>query len=119
MTARRQRMIEDRQLRGVSARTQESYVRSIRPLAEPDHNSPDRLTEAARRADCLSRKHVQHDSRRARTMALGGLKCFSEHTVPRAWTTLTCVRPPRDKQLPVILRIAAVRTMLAHLQRRR
>jgi integrase/recombinase XerD len=50
MTQRRQRMIEDLQLRGLSARTQELYVRAIRPLAEPDHKSPDGITAEELRA---------------------------------------------------------------------
>jgi integrase/recombinase XerD len=119
MTSLRQRMIEDLQRRGLSARTQERYVRAIRQLAEPDHTSPDRITEEALRAPFLSLKHVKHDSRRASTIALCGIKFFSEHTLQRAWTTLTFVRPPREKKLPVILSIAEVRTMLAHLKRLR
>ena len=34
MTPLRQRMLEDMQLRGLSARTQECYVAAVRPLAE-------------------------------------------------------------------------------------
>lgn len=34
MTQLRQRMIEDMQLRGLSPRTQEAYVRAVRQLAE-------------------------------------------------------------------------------------
>ena len=111
MTQLRQRMIEDLQLRGLSARTQEMYVRAIRQLAEHDHKSPDRITEEALRAYFLYLKNVKHDSRSASTIALCGIKFFYEHTLPRAWTTLTFVRPPREKKLPVILRIAEVRTM--------
>jgi integrase/recombinase XerD len=119
MTQLRQRMSEDLQLRGLSARTQERSVRAVRQLAEHDHKSPDRITEAERRDDFLDLKNVTHDSRSASTIALCGLTCFSEPTVPRPWTTLTCVRPPRAKTLPVIRSRAEVRTMLAHLKRRR
>ena len=45
MTQLRQRMIEDMQLRGYSARTQEAYARAVRQLAEFFHRSPDQLTE--------------------------------------------------------------------------
>jgi hypothetical protein len=45
MTKLRQRMIEDMQLRGFSARTQECYVRSVAQLAEHFHRSPDQLNE--------------------------------------------------------------------------
>jgi hypothetical protein len=46
MTELRKRMIECLQLRGLSARTQESYVRAVRQLAEHYHKSPDLITEA-------------------------------------------------------------------------
>ncbi|HEV8129630.1 MAG TPA: site-specific integrase [Acidobacteriota bacterium] len=45
MTPLRQRMIEDMQLRGFSARTQECYVAAVRPLARHYHRSPDQLGE--------------------------------------------------------------------------
>jgi site-specific recombinase XerD len=116
MTQLRQRMIEDLQLRGLSARTQEMYVRAIRQLAEHYHKSPDCITAEELRASCLSLKNVKHYSRSASTIALCGIKFFYEHTWPRAWTTLTFIRPPREKNLPVILSIAEVRTILAHLK---
>jgi integrase/recombinase XerD len=46
MTPLRQKMIEDMQLRGLSARTQDSYVRAVRQLAEHYAKSPERVTEA-------------------------------------------------------------------------
>ena len=119
MTPLRQRMIEDLQLRGLSERTQAMYGRAVRQLAEHDHKSPDRITEEELRDYFLDLTHVKHDSRSARTIARCGIKFFSEHTLPQAWTTLTFVRPPREKKLPVILSITEVRTLLAHLKRPR
>jgi len=116
MTALRHRMLEDLQLRGRSARTQEMSVRAVRPWAEHDHTSPDRITEEKLRQAFLSRKHVTHYSRRASPMALCGITCFSEHPRKRAWTPLPGVRAPRAKTLPGIRSVAAVRTMLAHVQ---
>jgi integrase/recombinase XerD len=54
MTLLRQRMIEDLQLRGLSERTQEMYVRAVRQLAEHYHKSPDRITEDELRQYFLS-----------------------------------------------------------------
>ena len=119
MTQLRQRMIEDLQLRGLSERTQEMYVRAVRQLAEHYHKSPDRITEEELRAYFLYLKNVKHYSRSASTIALCGIKFFFEHTLQRAWTTLTFVRPPREKKLPVILSITEVNTILAHLTLRR
>ena len=39
------RMIENMQLRGFSPRTQESYTRAVRKLAEHYHKSPDLITD--------------------------------------------------------------------------
>jgi hypothetical protein len=41
----RQRMMEDMQLRGLSARTQGCYVAAVRQLAEHYHRRPDQITE--------------------------------------------------------------------------
>jgi hypothetical protein len=45
MTSLRQRMIEDLQLRGLSARTQEAYVAAIRQLAEHYGKSPNQISD--------------------------------------------------------------------------
>ena len=47
MTELRKRMIECLQLRGLSERTQEAYVRAVRQLSEHYHKSPDLITEEA------------------------------------------------------------------------
>lgn len=41
MTVLSQKMQEDMQLRGLSVRTQESYVGAVRQLAKHYHKSPD------------------------------------------------------------------------------
>jgi integrase/recombinase XerD len=116
MTPLRQRMIADLQLRGLAERTQEMYVRAVRQLAEHYHKSPDRITEEELRQYFLYLKNVKHYSRSASTIALCGIKFFYEHTLRREWTTLTFVRAPREKKLPVIRSREEVRTILAHLQ---
>jgi integrase/recombinase XerD len=116
MTHLRQRMLEDLQLRSLSERTQEMYVRAVRQLAEHYHKSPDRITEEELRDYFLYLKNVKHYSRSASTIALCGIKFFYEHTLRREWTTLTFVRAPREKKLPVILSREEVRTILAQLQ---
>lgn len=116
MTQLRQRMIEDLQLRGLSERTQEMYVRAVRQLAEHDHKSPDHITEEELRDYFLYLKNVKHYSRSASTIALRGIKFFYAHTLQREWTTLTFIRPPREKKLPVILSPTEVRTILACVQ---
>ena len=45
MTPLRQRMIDTMQLRGLSPRTQQSYLSAVRHLALYFHKSPDTITE--------------------------------------------------------------------------
>ena len=51
------------QLRGLSERTQEAYVRAVRQLAEHYHKSPDRISEEELRQYFLFIKNVKHYSR--------------------------------------------------------
>lgn len=112
MTELRRRMIECLQLRGMSERTQEMYVRAVRQLAEHYHKSPHLITEEELRQYFLYIKNVKRYSRSASTIALCGIKFFFQHTLNRDWSTLSFVRAPREKKLPVILSIEEVRRML-------
>jgi len=116
MTPLRQRMIEDLQLRGMSERTQESYVRSVRQLAEHYMKSPDKITEEELRDYFLHVKNVKKWSRSTSTIALCGIKFFYDHTVKRDWPTLTFVRAKREKKLPVILSQEEVRRIFKNVE---
>ena len=59
MTELRKRMIECLQLRGLSERTQEAYVRAVRQLAEHYHKSPDLISEEELRQYFLFIKNVK------------------------------------------------------------
>jgi integrase/recombinase XerD len=117
MTELRKRMIACLQLRGLSARPQERYVRAVRQRAEHDRTSPDFLTEAARRPFCLSSKPVTHDSRRASTSARCGRKCGFEHPRTSDGTTRSGVRAPRETQRPVLRSLEEGRRMLGGVRR--
>ena len=111
-TALRQRMLEDLQLRGLSARTQECYTRAVRQLAEHYRKSPDQISEEELREYFLHLKQVKKYSRSACTIALCGIKFFYEKTVQRPWPTLQLIRPAREKKLPVVLSREEVRRAL-------
>jgi len=116
MTPLRQRMIEDLQLRGMSERTQASYVRSVRQLAQHYMKSPDKITEEELRDYFLHVKNVKKWSRSTSTIALCGIKFFYDHTVKRDWPTLTFVRAKREKKLPVILSQEEVRRIFKNVE---
>jgi len=113
MTPLRQRMIEDMQLRGLSARTQECYVAAVRQLAAHHHRSPDQLSEEDLRRYFLYLTNEKKVARATATIALCGIKFLFEHTLKRDWTTLRFVRPARERKLPVVLSREEVRRILA------
>jgi site-specific recombinase XerD len=119
MTELRKRMIECLQLRGLSERTQEMYVRAVRQLAEHSRKSPDVITEEELRQYFLYIKNVKQYSRSASTIALCGITCFFEYTLHRDWTTRSVVRAPREKKLPVVLSLEEVRRILGCVRRPR
>jgi site-specific recombinase XerD len=112
MTPLRQRMLDDMRLRGLSARTQEAYARSVRQLAEHYHRSPDLITEEEIRQYFLDLIHVKKLARRSITIALCGIKFFYEHTAKRDWNVLGIVRPPKERRLPIVLSRDEVRRIL-------
>ncbi len=116
MTQLRQRMMEDMQLRGFSARTQECYVAAVRPLAAHYHRRPDQLTEEDLRQYFLYLANGKKVARATATIALCGIKFFYEQTLQRQWTTLRFVRPPREKKLPVVLSRDEVRRILVEVR---
>ena len=113
MTPLRQRMLEDMQLRGLSARTQECYVAAVRQLAEHSHRSPTQITEEDLRQYFLYLANEKKVARATATIALCGIRFFFEHTLHRDWTTLRFVRPAREQRLPVVVSRDEVRRILA------
>jgi integrase/recombinase XerD len=116
MTELRKRMIECLQLRGLSERTQEAYVRAVRQLADHYHKSPDLITEEELAQYFLHIKNVKKYSRAASTIAICGIKFFYEKTLNREFTTLKLVRAPSEKKLPVILSVEEVQRILREVR---
>lgn len=113
MTELRKRMIECLQLRGLSERTQECYVRAVRQLAQHYHKSPDLISEQELRDYFLYIKNVKKWSRPSTTIALCGIKFFFQYTLNKDFTILSLVRPAPERKLPVILSIEEVRLILS------
>ena len=88
MSALRQKMIEDMQLRGLSERTQDSYVRAVRQFLEYCHKPAEQVGQEEFRQYFLYLKNIRHVSRSTCTLALCGLKFFSRRTSGRCMSTL-------------------------------
>jgi integrase/recombinase XerD len=119
MSALRQKMLEDLQLRGLSVRTQEAYVQAVSQLAQHHHKPPDQISEEELRQYFLYLKNVRQVSRSTQTLALCALKFFYEHTLERTWHTLELIRPAKENKLPVVLSVEEVRQILGCVHRQR
>ena len=96
MTPLRQRMIDDMQLRGLSARTQETYVTAVRQLSKHYRRSPDRISEEELRQYFLYLANEKKVARATATITLCAVRFLYEQTLHRPWTTLRFVRPQRE-----------------------
>jgi site-specific recombinase XerD len=104
------------QLRGLSARTQETYVRVVRQLAEYYHQAPDQLGEEELRQYFLYLKNDKQLSRSSCTQALSGLKFFYQQSLGRDWAILDFIRPAPEHKLPVVLSVEEVRRLLGSVR---
>jgi integrase/recombinase XerD len=112
MTALRQKMIDDMQLRGFAERTQEAYLLAVRQLAKHYRKSPDQIDEEELRQYFLFLKNEKHAARNTCTIALCGIKFFFQHTLGREWKTFEFLRPQKEKKLPVVLSVEEVSRVL-------
>jgi integrase/recombinase XerD len=112
-------MVEDMQLRGLSEKTQDGYVRAVRQLAEHYDKSPQNITDEELRQYFLHLTNVKHLSPSTIRVTLYGIKFLFQHTLRKEWPTLDLVRPRREKKLPVVLSVAEVRQILGIIRRPR
>jgi len=108
-----QKMETDMQLNGLSANTQEVYVRAVRQLAQYYNRSPDKIAEEELRQYFLYLKATRHVASSTFRIALCGIKFFYEQTLQRTWHTLQLVRPVKEYKLPIILSFEEVRQILS------
>ena len=109
--------MEDMQLRGLSERTQEGYLRAVRQLAEHCEKAPDKIDEEELRQYFLYLSNVKKASRSTWRVTLCGIKFFYEHTIRKDWPTLKLARPPKEKNLPVVLSVGEVGRILGCVRR--
>ena len=112
MTPLRQRMLEDMQLRGLSARTQGCYVAAVRQLAAHDRTSPASLTDDQLRQYFLYLANEKHVARTTATIALCAIRFLYEQTLHQPWPTRRFVRPAPSTRWPSVLSRDEVRQIL-------
>lgn len=110
------RFKEDLQLKGLSQRTIDMYVRAAKQLTTYYHKSPEESTDEELRHYFLYNKNERKWSRVASTISLFGIKHFYTITLKREWTNLKFVRPEKEKRLPLILSRNEVKAILNRVQ---
>jgi site-specific recombinase XerD len=113
MTQFRQQMIEALQLKGLSNRTQESYLRVVRILAEHFAKSPDLISEDELKQYFLFLTNDKAYSRSSLTISLCGIRFFYNQVLGIDYPILHFVRPRREKKLPSVLSPEEVRLILS------
>lgn len=111
-TPLRERMRQELQLAGLSERTQEAYLRSVRQLATHFGKPPDQVTEPELRQYLLFLKNEKHFASASLKIAFYGIRFFFRTTAPRDWPTLQQIRIPKQKTLPDVLTIDEVRRLI-------
>ena len=111
-TPLRERMRQDLQIAGLSARTQEAYLHAVRQCATHFHQPPDQLTEPQLRDYFLFLKNEKHLAPASLKIAFYGLRFFFRTTAPREWPTLQRLRSARHKTLPDVLTLDEVRRLI-------
>ena len=112
MTPLRQRMIEDMQLRGLSAKTQYEYVRVVRDLAVYYDRSPDQLSDEELRTYFLYLMNEKRLARSSCTVAICAIKFLYRYTLKQQWPILEFIRPGKEKKQPVVLSREEVQQLL-------
>src|SRR5215470_13383316 len=112
MSPLRQQMIAALHLSGKSERTQDSYVREVRLLAQFYHTSPDHITEQALQRYFLHRKNVDNLAPASMRIYYSGIRFFYQHVLKRDWSTLSLLRAQTTYRLPAVLSVEEVKRLL-------
>jgi len=112
MTPLRQQMITALQLSGKSERTQQSYVREVRLLAQFYRQSPDLISEPQLQHYVLHRKNVDGLSPSSMRICYSALRFFYQQVLERPWKTLALMRAQTEQRLPAVLSLQEVHRLL-------
>jgi len=107
------RMREDLILRGMSERTQESYIRAVRQLEQFTNKNANKVTEEELRNYFIDLLEVKKFSVTTFKIAFYGIRFYYTATLHRKWPLFDQVKPKDEKKLPVVLSTEEVRRVLA------
>ena len=117
MTALRQQMREEMQLRGLSAGTQDCYISAVRRLAAHYRKSPDELSEEELRNYFLYLMNEKQLSSSSCRVAHYAIRFLYVQTLKLTWPPDLVVRPAKATKLPVVLSVAEVQQLLGCIRK--
>lgn len=117
MTALRQQMLEEMQLRGLSIGTQECYISAVRRLAAHHQKPPDALSDEELRNYFLYLMNEKQLSSSSCRVAHYAIRFLHVQTLKRAWPSDLVVRPAKTTKLPVVLSVAEVQQLLGCIRK--
>ncbi len=109
----RQKLSEDLQLTGKSARTQQAYLRAVRQLSDFAECSPEVVGEQQLRAYFLHLKNERQFAYGSLRVALSGVKFFFAITCRRDWDVLKMLKLQNITALPEVLTIGQVHQIMS------
>ena len=110
-----QRSMRALQLAGMSERTQESYTRAVRMLADFSGKTPDEITEPELEDYFLHRRNTDKWSAATMRIAYSGTKFFFLNVLKRDWHIFNYLNAKRERTLPCILSKEEVFRILDHV----
>lgn len=112
----RQKMIQDMQLRRLSAGTQQQYISGVKNLVRHYGRSPEQISEEELRRFFLHLIEERKAPEGTLRYHLYGIKFLYCHTLGRSWPVLRLVRSRRVRRLPVVLTPAEVGGILTKVR---
>lgn len=112
MTSLRQQMTEEMQLRGLSSRTQQSYLNAVRQLAEYYRKPPDQIDEEELRQYFLYLMNEKQLSSSSCRVAHYAIRFLYVHTLGQTWPEDLVIRPQKESKLPDVLSVGEVQRIL-------
>jgi integrase/recombinase XerD len=116
MSTLRKQMLADMQLKGLTSKTQNIYLREVRNYAKYFGKSPEELGEEELREYLLYLLNERKLAKGTYRFYYQGLKFLYKHTLKRE-EVVEKIRCPRGKKkLPVVLDLAEVKTLLSVME---
>ena len=112
MTSLRQQMTDEMQLRGLSPRTQQSYLNAVRQLAEHYQKPPDQIDEEELRQYFLYLMNEKQLSSSSCRVAHYAIRFLYVHTLGQTWPADLVIRPQKESKLPNVLSVGEVQRIL-------